>query len=195
MICNNCGRKIDNNAKFCANCGNKIENINNISENNVDIKSKSLSENRKKNNALLGKKYKFKSMGGIHIFSMTFTRVHTCVTIEEDKLNIDVVPKNYSTASKAYFSEIIDIKVKSIIAKAYLIGTIISAIYALVSPIWLLSVILCIWLGYNKKIIICQKNKKDICIYTSSKNMVEELCNDVKSLISDNKSVRNNKNI
>lgn len=168
MIYNSCGKEINDNAKFCDNCGNKTENI--------------ISENGKKNdNTLIGEKYKFRSGGGIHLFSTRFTRVDTCVTIEEDKLNIEIEPKNYSTGSEAYFSDITDIKVKSIIAKAYLVCTIIAAIYALVSPMWFFAVPLCIWLGYNKKIIICQRNKRDICIYTSSKNGVEEFISDVKS--------------
>lgn len=189
MKCKNCGAEIPDNVAECPYCDTAIDTKERVQQRPVveqEVVVKKVVETEVKPTVmhpLVGKKYSFKSARGARLTGFISSRYLSDIEIGEDRIKIMIKPKRFNTVPAIMLEDITDIDISKKIHAYYWIWIIISIIGVCCSQFYLLiCTVIFILAGLDRKIIIAQRNGKNVIIYSHDKQLAETFKEDMKSI-------------
>ena len=115
--------------------------------------------------------------------------IYSKITVESDKINLDIKPRKYNKVSTIFLQDISGINITSKISPCFMIVIISCAVIGVGCLFLLLDLLasilllgfaaLCVWLGRNSKITISLKSGFSVDIYSKNKDDAERFVNEI----------------
>lgn len=139
------------------------------------------------NNVMIGKRYSLRSSSGINVFSFGTGTVYSTVTVDEEKMSIEMIPKKMNKIPVVYFEDITKVMVNRKLSLYYVMLILLSVILGIANPVGFVLAAGFLWLGINRKIIIFLRNGNQAVLYCRKKKVCEEFVQDLENTAGINK--------
>jgi hypothetical protein len=185
MKCKVCGAPIDNDVEVCPYCGSAVEENQKKSSIDQDNGQKETAE--RSVGVASGTKKVFQSVpavnGKVYRFQSAYIR-QTITTIEfgTDRILISAIPKKHAPVPVVFYQDITAVLISVNLGAETWIEIVATLLAALSNPLYLLLTCVALWVGIRRKVVITQRNGKDVVFYTMSKKDAYSFRDDIASV-------------